>query len=532
LRRLTGPLGRRLLLVLLVAGASLVWVYSPPQPLFAWDHPTDRLIDDAVLAPDGLTFVGLERSYPGQPNPIRDSARLWHLPSGRAITAISGEAGLWPDIRLAPDSSWFATQDRYTVISLRDTADGRVRGELVPPNSRDPGPRNMGRWRPFTVSPDGRHIATWADPPEPPTVRLHDTTTGRPTVTLDGAIGPIAFSPDGRTLVTGLPRDADAAIALWEVGTGHILNRFGDATTDRPGAIAFSPDGRRLAAGLPQVEVVKGRWSHDITVWDVPTHRAVVTLPVKATPRSYFPRNTGGSGLEFSPDGRFLVVRGIGYGLFWDLAADAPRCLDELLDIYGDHPELGRVAFGLPLFSPDGARFVVPSHPERKIAIYDTATVTPRGVVTIGFDGFRRPLSALSPDGRWLAVACRGLSSYPSRLEAWLARIVGRQFFWSGTHAHVKIVKMATAAEVGRIPTDAAVLGFAADSRSFWTYTQTPTTVNYPTTNPTTLEVRQWAVPSGWPPAWLVVVTAVGILLIAADWQRGRRRRAPAGVVA
>jgi WD40 repeat protein len=482
------------------------------------------LIDDAVLSPDGTAFLALERSYPGQPDAVRDSATLWHLPSGRMIAALTGPESVWPDVRFAPDSSWFATLDRHGVIRLRDTADGHVRGESIPALGCESGPRPMARWRAVSFSPDGRVVACATEPPGPPVVQLYDTTTGRPMVALEGAAEPIAFSPDGRTLASGLPGDADATIGLWDVSTGHDLNRLGDATTDRPGAIAFSPGGRRLAAGLPRSDGME-RWSRGVTVWDLATRRAVLTLPARVVSSSYSPTyHRQGSGFEFSPDGRFLIVRGMGYGVFWDLAANPQDCLDGLLEINGDHTELGHMAFDHPLFTSDGARFVVAGRFGGTLAIYDAVILVPRAVVKKGLDGLQRPRSALSPDGRWLAVACRGLSSYPSRVEAWLARIVGRQFLWSGTHTHVKIVNMMTGAEVDHIPTDAAVLGFAADSRSFWTYTQTPTTINYPRANPTTLEVRRWAVPTGWPPAWLVALTVVGILLIAADWWHGRRR--------
>jgi hypothetical protein len=44
-----------------------------------------------------------------------------------------------------------------------------------------------------------------------------------------------------------------------------------------------------------------------------------------------------------------------------------------------------------------------------------------------------------------------------------------------------------------------------------------------------TLRVQEWAVPAGWPPLWLVGVTALGLVLAVADWRRERRRRAAAG---
>jgi hypothetical protein len=45
------------------------------------------------------------------------------------------------------------------------------------------------------------------------------------------------------------------------------------------------------------------------------------------------------------------------------------------------------------------------------------------------------------------------------------------------------------------------------------------------------LEVQQWAVPTGWPPAWLFAVTVVALLLIAADWRRAWQRRVAARVI-
>jgi WD40 repeat protein len=297
----------------------------------------------------------------------------------------------------------------------------------------------------------------------------------------------------------------------------------------RPGAIAFSPDGRRLAAGLPLVDI-NDRWSRDVTVWDLATRRPVAFLPAAAFLSSYLPSwHRPRSGLEFSPNGRFLAVRGDGHRLFWDLTADPPLCLDELLEVHGDHSELGRMAFVHPLFSPDGARFVVPGRAGRTLAIHDAATRAPRAVVKVGLDGIRRPRWALSPDGHWFAVACLSPSPQPSRFETWLARTVGRQFLWSGNPADVRVYNLTTGRETGRVPMDGGVLGFAVDGRSFWTYTQTPTTINYPRANPTTLEVRQWAVPTGWPPAWLLTVTAVGFLLIGADCRRDRRRCAAPG---
>src|SRR5207248_2110258 len=61
----------------------------------------------------------------------------------------------------------------------------------------------------------------------------------------DGVVRAVAFSPDGRTIVTG---SNDGTARLWVVGTsraaGEPLRHDGPVR-----AVAFSPDGRTLATG-------------------------------------------------------------------------------------------------------------------------------------------------------------------------------------------------------------------------------------------------------------------------------------------
>jgi WD40 repeat protein len=86
-----------------------------------------------------------------------------------------------------------------------------------------------------------------------------ETTSGREVATLRGhtdAVFSLAFSPDGRRLVSGGNRrgqESDTGTApgetrVWDVATGEqvfeLSGRFGDAT-----AVALSPCGRFLATG-------------------------------------------------------------------------------------------------------------------------------------------------------------------------------------------------------------------------------------------------------------------------------------------
>ena len=102
----------------------------------------------------------------------------------------------------------------------------------------------------FAVSPDGNTLAV----DQGRSVCLIETVSGRRLRRLeesDGYVGPIAFSPDSKTLATGVVTGPDSAgkkgLTLWDVASGKRL-----LALRSPGgavAVAFSPDGKFLAAG-------------------------------------------------------------------------------------------------------------------------------------------------------------------------------------------------------------------------------------------------------------------------------------------
>ena len=104
-------------------------------------------------------------------------------------------------------------------------------------------------------SPDGRTLVSGSGAldvpgqPQPGEMRVWDVRTGRQEVTLTGHVAPVtsvAFSPDGLTLASG---SEDASVTLWDVRTGQSKATFvvGDVLPVQ--AVAFSPDGLTLASG-------------------------------------------------------------------------------------------------------------------------------------------------------------------------------------------------------------------------------------------------------------------------------------------
>ena len=60
-----------------------------------------------------------------------------------------------------------------------------------------------------------------------------------------GWVHSVAFSPDGRQVLTG---SADKTARLWDAQTGQELRRF-EGHTEPVFSVAFSPDGRQVLTG-------------------------------------------------------------------------------------------------------------------------------------------------------------------------------------------------------------------------------------------------------------------------------------------
>src|SRR5207249_12003241 len=102
-----------------------------------------------------------------------------------------------------------------------------------------------------------------------------------------GAVGGMAFSPDGQTLATG---SDDKTVRLWSLAPGRRPGVLQGRTGWAFSALAFSPDSRLLAAG-----------GHDdkVRLWDVATEQEIAILSGHRRPVMC---------VAFSPDGKILAT--------------------------------------------------------------------------------------------------------------------------------------------------------------------------------------------------------------------------------
>jgi WD40 repeat protein len=235
---------------------------------------------NVVFSPDGQTLAA--GGGPG-------TCRMWRTGSGQPIRELPGLSAAF-----SPDGQIIATggKAKYQVRLWRTRDGSLLRTFPVMP---------AGLGNPVAFSPGGRLFAAadsvinlWRlDTGE--RVRAFPTkqhlNVGSPQIYL------LAFSPDGRLLASA----QGDTVQLWRVDDGTLLHTL---TTHRgwcPGSLAFSPDGRYLLTGVFDPHKAGDERMGTLTFWRVRDGQRL---------KSYGPMKGGVWSVAFSPDGRLFA-----YGL-------------------------------------------------------------------------------------------------------------------------------------------------------------------------------------------------------------------------
>ena len=223
-------------------------------------------------------------------------------------------------------------------------------------------------------SPDGRYVLTGGSDH---TARLWDVTTGQTVRIFSGhsnSVTTVAFTPDGRYVLTDT---SDAKFKLWDIATGQAVPGSADihaglASNDA----AFSPDGRTILTGGDSgtahlLDTKSGNVLREFGSQDDQDPVNVVT---------------------FGSDGQtVLSADAYGTATLWNVATG-----QQLTAFEKDNSESGLAGVNAVALSPDGA-FALTGNRDRTAILWDTKT----GKALHTFSGHSDSVSsvAFSPDG-------------------------------------------------------------------------------------------------------------------------------------
>jgi WD40 repeat protein/serine/threonine protein kinase len=234
----------------------------------------------AAFSPDGQT-VATTSGYGDK------AARLWSVATGKLLAGTLPYQGRVDTVAFLPGGKTFFTAGGHWV-QLWSAATGKPLGKPGHFELKDPG----DHLDVTAFSPDGRTVLTsWKGN----TALLLDLATAKariPALLHQAPVHRVAFSPDGKVLLTISGRKGENAstVLLWKAATGKPIGLplIHDAQIN---ATAFSQDARLLVTACGET----------VRVWEVPTGRPVgAPLRHRGLVRA----------VALSPDGKAIVAGG------------------------------------------------------------------------------------------------------------------------------------------------------------------------------------------------------------------------------
>lgn len=273
-----------------------LWEVASCQPLGPPLQHKDKVYDVA-FHPNGRSVLTGSKDH---------TARLWDVATGQPIGSAMQHDGIVFAVAFSPDGKLALTAGsdgsaRLWEIALERPTE-RLLAEVVP--VLDFGSDNSGcaflRAEPFAAKPiQEPFIGLYAVTDEKGRVgtlataeqltRLAEVGKGKPLAfgfMHQAAIRSLAFSPDGRTMLTG---STDKTARLCELTTGHSIGtpmQHANAVT----AVAFHPKGKMFLTGC---------WDGTAQLWDAATYQAIGTPVAHRGPVI---------AVAFSGDGRYFAT--------------------------------------------------------------------------------------------------------------------------------------------------------------------------------------------------------------------------------
>ena len=311
-----------------------VWIYdvqTGKEIRLLTEHRTGWS-DDAALSLDFQTLASPKDSWK------HHEIRLWDTHTGKIKITLEGHTERVTSVAFSPEGQVLASGDLEGVIRLWNIRTGTHRMIATPHKSVNV----------VAFSPDGRTIMSREDTD----FRLWDTETGQLKTRLEDTkqIRTITFSPNGQLLVGANNKE----IRLWDAGTGKIKTEIKNSAWNK--LLAFSPDGKTLAHAGGNDYTVQLRDSHTGELKNTfsgdPEYIKMAKISTDGTPKKVDYATKRVYTIAFSPDGGTLAVASDGEIRLWDVETGIHKTTLRGLGLFYDL-----------VFSPDGRTLAATNDP-------------------------------------------------------------------------------------------------------------------------------------------------------------------------